>query len=82
MNNLSCIGINIDRLMKELLWFEGALANGYQRQLCSSKIIVLKSHDEMNTVETDTHIPLNEEQWEETLKERREKRISDVSEWR
>ena len=29
MNNLACIGINIDQLMKELLWFENALANDY-----------------------------------------------------
>ena len=41
MNNLSCIGINIDQLMKELLWFEDALANDYQRQLWYSKTIVL-----------------------------------------
>ena len=61
MNKLFCIGINIDQLIKELLWFEDALANGYQRQLCYSKTIVLerllfskdycytKSHDKMDT---------------------------------
>ena len=42
MNNLSCIGINIDQVMKELFWFEDALANGYQRQLWYSKTIVLE----------------------------------------
>ena len=31
MNNLSCIEINIDQLMKKLLWFEDAMTNGYQR---------------------------------------------------
>ena len=31
INNLSCIGININQVMKELFWFEDALANGYQR---------------------------------------------------
>ena len=50
MNNLSCIGINLDQLIKEFLWFEDAFANDYQ------KIIVLlkdycstKSHGEMET---------------------------------
>ena len=57
--------------MKELLCFEDALANDYQIQLWYSKTIVLQSHDDMNTTITDTHNSLNEEQWEETLRERR-----------
>ena len=42
MNILSCIEINIDQSMKELLWFEDALANGYQDNFWYSKIIVFK----------------------------------------
>ena len=59
---MSCIGINFDQVMKELLCFEDALANDYQIQLSYSKTIVLQSHDDMNTTDTDTHTPLNEEQ--------------------
>jgi hypothetical protein len=41
MNSLSCIEIDIDQVIKELFWFEDVVANGYQRQLCYSKTIVL-----------------------------------------
>ena len=49
MNNLSCIEINIDRLIKELFWFEDALANGYKKtnvllkDYCSLLTIVLQN---------------------------------------
>ena len=42
--------------MKELIWFEDALANGYQNQLWYSKIIVLQFHDEMETYNPLMHI--------------------------
>jgi hypothetical protein len=43
------------------------------KDYCSQKIIIMQSHDEMDTIVTDTHTPVNEEQWEETLREMRVK---------
>ena len=39
INNLSCIEINIDHLIKELLWIENAVANGYR-----TTIVLLKDY--------------------------------------
>ena len=69
--------------MNELLWFEDALANSYQRQWWYSNIIVIQSHDEMDTTSTDTHTPLNEEQQKENQKKKENKRYTNyVLEWR
>ena len=80
MNNLSCIGINIDQIMKELFWFEDALANGYQRQLWYSKTIVLsytKSHGDM---ETTTYWHTYPTDWEILRGKLREKKtVRDIS---
>ena len=35
--------------MKELLWFEDALANGYQDNSDTQKTMILQPHDEMET---------------------------------
>ena len=59
--------------MKELLWFEDALANGYQKIIvllkdyCSLFTIVLQNLMTRWKLQlTDTHTPLTEKQWEET----------------
>ena len=76
---LFCIGINIDQVIKELLWIEDALANGYQRQLCYSKTIVLKRllfynlMTRWNLQPTGAHPIRNEKYWEETLRKKRVK---------
>ena len=53
---MSCIEINLDQVIKELLWIEDALANGYRKTIVLLKdygylltMVILKSHDEMET---------------------------------
>ena len=78
MNNLSWIEINFDQFIKELFWFEDALANGYQKT-----IVLLKDYYSLLTTVleilmarwklqlTDTHIPLTRKHWEGNISEKR-----------
>ena len=63
--------------MKELLWRCIGQCSPKTivilKDYYSQKILVLQSHDEIDTIVIDTHTPLNEKQWEETLKEKRVK---------
>jgi hypothetical protein len=69
--------------MKELLWFEDALANGYQRQLWYSKIIVLKSHDKMDTYNDWHTYSTGWETMRGNLDRKESKRwLGDAFEWR
>ena len=83
MNNLSRIEINIDQLIKELFWFEDALANGYQKTIvllkdyCSLLTIVLQNLMARWKLQLiDTHTPLTGKHWEGNIGEKR--RVKDI----
>ena len=69
---MSCIGYNIDHLIKELLLIENALANDYRmtimllKDYCSLLTIVIQNLMTRWILQlTDTHIPLTVKPWEE-----------------
>ena len=70
---MCCIGINIDHLMKELLWFEDALANGYKDNCDTQRLLFYNLMMRWKLIMTDTHTILDEKEWEETLREREQK---------